>query len=85
MINICDEFIDKLNKYKYSVLSLNILSLSKHFNEFKLLLSDLENPSIIALQEIWHPKFVKIPGYQLAAPPPPPPYLPSENAIKNNH
>ena len=67
MINICDEFVEEIKKYKYTVLSLNIQSLSKHFSELKLLLSNLENPTIVALQEIWHPKIVKIPGYQIAA------------------
>ena len=67
MISICDEFINDIKKYKYSVLSLNIQSLSKHFSDLKLLLSELENPSIVALQEIWNPNFVKFPGYQIAA------------------
>ena len=51
-------------KNKYSILSTNIRSLTKHLTELKTIVSNLET-DIIALQEIWNPHagYVSINNY----------------------
>ena len=58
------EIINKFRENRFSMISMNIRSLTKHLSELRHIASKLK-PDIIALQEIWkpHEPFVSIPDY----------------------
>ena len=58
------EIINNFRENRFSMISMNIRSLTKHLSELRHIASKLK-PDIIALQEIWkpHEPFVSIPDY----------------------
>ena len=59
-----DKITKHISNYKYSILSTNIRSLTRHLTELKTIINNLET-DVIALQEIWNPHagYVNIQNY----------------------